>query len=266
MKKTILIKPKGMAIMNQNDVLKNMIMQNPEEDFSYYENILNEIDENTNYPDIFSETVSKIFRSVINGKIDPWKIDIMEFGELFYKEKTGNFEIAGMLIASAWHILYEKSQMMIKRDTKENEENSNYNDYEDLEYNDYPEENKVKNMIKLNEPVLHEEIKNVTLVELFNAMEKVYKKKEKIIENKKEIDINTDILSKSNKDNIEDGINQTLEKIKNYINPFYVEDYWGETKKERSEFLLYLLFLEKNGKIRMDQDDPYDDIMVTKLF
>jgi segregation and condensation protein A len=73
-------------------------------------------------------------------------------------------------------------------------------------------------------------------------------------------------LSKSNKDNIEDGINQTLEKIKNYINPFYFEDYWGETKKEKSEFLLYLLFLEKNGKIRMDQDDPYDDIMVTKLF
>ncbi len=261
---------KKMMSMNRNDILKNMIMQNPEEDFSYYENILNEIDENTNYPDIFSETVSKIFKSVITGKIDPWRINIMEFGELFYREKNDNFEIAGILIASAWHILYEKSLMMINRNVTENQDNENTEDYDNLDFeyikDQAGKENKVKNMINLREPVLHEEIKNVTLVELFNAMEKVYKKKEKIIENERKFDINTDILSKANKDSIGEGINQTLEKIKRYINPFYVEDYWGETKNERSEFLLYLLFLEKNGKIVMEQNEPYGDIMVTKLF
>ncbi len=256
--------------MNQNDILKNMIMQNPEEDFSYYKDILNEIDENVNYPDIFSETISKIFKSVIDGRIDPWKIDIIEFSKLFYEEKNQNFEIAGILIASAWHILYEKSLIMVNKNIDVNEENNDdYNtDDNDIDfgYDNFTEDNKVKNLINLKEPVFHEEIKNVTLVELFNAMEKVYKKKEKIIENEEKYDINTDILDKSNKDSIEEGLNQTLEKIRKYINPFYVEDYWGNTKKERSEFLLYLLFLEKNGKVIMEQNEPYGDITVTKLF
>ena len=65
-------------ILQRNEILKAMITQNVGEDLLYYEEILNGVEENINYPDIFSETVSKIFSLVLTGKLDPWSVNISD--------------------------------------------------------------------------------------------------------------------------------------------------------------------------------------------
>ena len=56
------------------------------------------------------------------------------------------------------------------------------------------------------------------------------------------------------------------EKISHYMNPFFVEDYWGNTRSQRANFILFLLFLERADKIRLTQEEPFGNIQVIKLF
>ncbi|MEM0139758.1 MAG: hypothetical protein QXZ44_04005 [Ferroplasma sp.] len=253
--------------MEKNDILKALIKQSPGENIEYYEDILSQVDQTVSYPDIFSETVAKVFQLVITGKIDPWSVNINEFKNMFTVERNENFEVAGILISSAWHVLYEKSMKIVDKGTDNNQilgEEQNgieYSGYDDTTMDPGPE---------LNMPVYHQESARVTLAELLKAMKHVYKSREKkeFIESETEdsIDINEDIIAKSNIDTIEEGIKQAMQKIMNLMNPFFVEDYWGSTKKEKTSFILYLLFIEKAGKIAMEQDTINGNISVTKFF
>ncbi len=251
-------------MMEKSEILKALMKQDLD-DIEYFEKILNESDEHINYPDIFSETVSKIFRLVIAGKIDPWSVDISGFKDLFYKEKNDNFEVAGILISSAWHILYEKSIEIAKSEDK----NENTSTGEEIPVDDseiIPDQDPLP---ELNPPIFHRESAKVTLVELLNTMKNKFKEKVKHenVDNEDEsIDLEDDIISKSNIDTIEDGIKSTMEKIKDLMNPFFVEDYWGNSKSEKTSFLLYLLFLERSGKISMEQTEINGNISVTKYF
>ena len=251
--------------MEKSEILRAIIRQGENEDISEYEEILNEENENLVYPDIFSETVSKVFKLAMDGKIDPWKIDILQFKDLFFSEPEPNFEVAGLLISSAWHILYEKSIAMIRGYNSNKISDELTDDYPEIE--DSMDDDEVSDFIDLKEPVMHEDKRNVTLIELLDSIKRVYKKsrEEKTIKDTS-VDINEDILMKSNKEDIEEGINRVQEEIKKYINPFFLEDYWGKTTEERSEFLLYMLFLEKRGRISMEQNEPFGNIIITKLF
>jgi segregation and condensation protein A len=257
--------------LERNDILKAMITQNIGEDLSYYESILNDIEENMNYPDIFSETVSKIFRLVLTGRLDPWSVNISEFKDLFAKERRENFEVAGILISSAWHVLYEKSVMMMHRAIDDELEYPDSEEYQDSNMGVFEsDDTTIGTMPDLKIPVFHRESSKVTLTEFLIAMKRVYKLREKKNEDSEEYDytadIDEDIIAKSNTDTIDQGIEETMHRIAHYMNPFFVEDYWGNTKIERTSFILYLLFLEKSGKISLNQEEPFGNIQVTKLF
>ncbi|WP_337861029.1 hypothetical protein [Ferroplasma sp.] len=254
--------------MERNEILKAMITQNIGDSISYYEGILNEVEESIEYPDIFSETVSKIFKLVITGKLDPWSVNISEFKDLFARENSENFEIAGMLISSAWHVLYEKSTQMMQNTINEEEDFGDpVTDWSDGIYNQ--DDTTIGSMPDLKIPVLHKESAKITLTEFLTAMKTVFKEK-KVKKEDEDLyypdDMDEDIIAKSNTDSIEDGIMDTLQRISGYMNPFFVEDYWGNSKLERANFILYMLFLEKSGNISMYQEEEFGNIQVTKLF
>ena len=255
--------------MEREEILKAMITQDMGEDIQYYTEILNEVEENISYPDVFSETVSKIFRMVLTGKLDPWSVNISEFKDLFFRERNENFEVAGILISSAWHVLYEKSMKMMMGAIDEPVEES-YEELSDNTENYDVDDSTMGTMPDLNVPVFHREAARVTITEFLTVMKKVYKSREKKPEKEPEeyydADIDEDIISHSNTDTIEQGIEETLSKIGKYMNPFFVEDYWGNTKAERANFILYLLFLQKSGKVELYQEEPMGNIQVTKLF
>jgi segregation and condensation protein A len=258
-------------MMERSEILKALITQDIGDSISYYEAILNEVDESIDYPDIFSETVSKIFKLVITGRLDPWSVNISEFKDLFAREIGENFEIAGMLISSAWHVLYEKSIQMMQNAVKdERNEGGNTDDATAEDDNLYSlDDTTIGDMPELKTPILHKEASKITLTEFLVAMKTVYKERKTkteyeppdYIEN-----IDEDIIAKSNTDSIEQGIRDTLQKISHYMNPFFVEDYWGNSKPERVNFILYLLFLEKAGDVSMEQEEVFGNIRVTKLF
>ena len=91
--------------MEREEILKAMISQDMGEDIQYYSEILNQVEENINYPDVFSETVSKIFRMVLTGKLDPWSVNISEFKDMFFRERNENFEVAGIFPEQFPHML-----------------------------------------------------------------------------------------------------------------------------------------------------------------
>ena len=257
-------------ILERNEIVRAMITQNVGEDLLYYEEILNGVEENLNYPDIFSETVSKIFSLVLSGKLDPWSVNISEFKDLFARERNENFEVAGILISSAWHVLYEKSiQMMryaINQETDYSDENIDTDDEQGIYDSD---DTTIGAMPDLKIPVMHREAAEVTLTEFLNAMKRVYRTKERKTEFDQPDyppDIDEEIISKSNTDSIDQGIEETLQQISHYMNPFFVEDYWGNTRSQRANFILFLLFLERAGKIRLTQEEPFGNIQVIKLF
>jgi segregation and condensation protein A len=255
--------------LEREEILKAMISQDMGEDIQYYTEILNEVEENINYPDVFSETVSKIFRMVLTGKLDPWSVNISEFKDLFFRERNENFEVAGILISSAWHVLYEKSMKMMMGAIDEPVE-ENYEELSDNTESYDIDDTTMDSMPDLNVPVFHREASRVTITEFLTVMKKVYKIREKKPEKDPDeyydADLDDDIISRSNTDTIEQGIGETLARIGKYMNPFFVEDYWGNTKAERANFILYLLFLQKSGKVELYQEEPMGNIQVTKLF
>ena len=216
---------RSVIILNREEIIKAMIHQDMGEDIQYYSEILNGIEENISYPDIFSETVSKIFRMVLTGRLDPWSVNISEFKDMFLRERNENFEVAGILISSAWHVLYEKSiQMMIG--AIDEPENDGYDDLNDVSEDYNMDDSTIGSMPDLDVPVFHKESAKVTLTEFLSAMKHVYKTREKKVNNNEEeyydSNIDNDILSKSNTDSIEQGIEETLRKISKYMNPFFV--------------------------------------------
>jgi segregation and condensation protein A len=237
------------------------------EDLSYYNEILNNTEENVDYPDIFSQTVSKIFKLVLTGQLDPWSVNISEFKNIFSRERGEDFEIAGILISSAWHVLYEKSRQMIQHAiTHEFDSPEEYTDPE--EDSMFEDDTTIGSMPDLRVPIMHQEAAKVTLKEFFGAMKSVYKTHQRKIEEEAEYtpDIDDDIIAKSNVDAVEQGIEDTFEKISHYMNPFFVEDYWGNSKYERANFILFLLFLERAEKVVLNQEEPFGNIEVIKLF
>ena len=257
-----------MIILEREEILKAMITRDMGEDIQYYTEILNEVQENISYPDVFSETVSKIFQMVLTGKLDPWSVNISEFKDMFFRERNENFEVAGILISSAWHVLYEKSLKMMSG-AKDDPVEGPPEDFDDSTEN-FDDDSSTGGMPDLNVSVFHKETSGVTLTEFLTVMKRVYKsrekKPEKIEDEYYDADMDEDIIAHSNTDTIEQGIAETLAKITKYMNPFFVEDYWGTTKLERANFILYLLFLQKAGKVELQQEEPMGNIQVTKLF
>ncbi len=256
--------------LERNEILKALITQDVGDDLVYYNEILNNTEDNIDYPDIFSQTVSKIFRLVLTGKLDPWSVNISEFKNIFSRERGENFEIAGILISSAWHVLYEKSINMVQRAITEeldsSDEFSNLEDDGDIFNSD---DTTIGTMPDLRVPVMHHEAAKVTLKEFLSAMKSVYKIKQKKIEEEQPgyvPDIDEDIIARSNTDAVEQGIEDTFKRISHYMSPFFVEDYWGNTKYERANFILFLLFLERAGKVTLNQEEPFGNIEVIKLF
>ncbi len=256
--------------LERDEILKALITQDVGEDLSYYNEILNSTEDNIDYPDILSQTVSKIFRLVLTGKLDPWSVNISEFKNIFAREKNENFEIAGILISSAWHVLYEKSIYMVQRAIYEGPDSpEEYAEPEDGMDVFNADDTTIGTMPDLRVPVIHQEEAKVTLKEFLSAMKSVYRNREKkVVEEEPEDipDIDEDIIARSNTDAVDEGIKDTLQKISHYMNPFFVEDYWGNTKYERANFILFLLFLERGGKVTLNQEEPFGNIEVIKLF
>ncbi|AAT43442.1 hypothetical protein [Picrophilus oshimae] len=231
--------------MNKDDILKILVNS---DDIEYYSRILDNLDDDINYPDQISRTISTLFKLCILGKIDPWNVDISKLSEAISHIDKRDFELHGIILARAWHILYEKSKSLIPRQPEP-----------EPDYYDEPVYNDDYYIPEIEENIAHKETAKVTILDIIEDIKKI--RKNDVQEKRQTV---SEVIVKSNRDEIEEGIKKLISDMESFENPFKLEDHWGNERSERANFILYSLFLVKMNKLKFSQEVPYGDVLYFK--
>ena len=221
------------------------------------------------------KAISIIFELVTKEKLDPWKIDLVKFVNLYLdrirKEKDIDFIIAGKIIYMAWNILHRKSEDVLydaERDEYPDDffgfdiDIGNFQIYESDEKNE-----KFNVNMEIKEPVRREEKRPVSLFELIEAINEARveyetrKRRRKIREKFK-----FNLEEKVHREDLEEEIKEVWERIAEVMgDEISLTLLYDGTRDDFIKVFISLLFLEKYGKVELYQKRAYGDINVKIL-
>lgn len=260
--------------METDQVLKDIVVQGTLLDFNtdIYTSILNRMKHSRDFSDPFAKLVASTFQLCDEGVIDPWNVDLKGFAKIFLTiidESFDRFGMAGYLISQAWRILLEKTEYSIlKRQKQEEEEVS-----EELIPEDEAEEQFTfePRTIELAEPVKHKETRPVMLVELLESMRHAFRKERRVSQRREQkellnVDAMEDIIFELHAEEPEREIDETYSRILSQSSDeFYLEELWGSSIEDHWSFLVYCLFLMREKKIRLSQDEYFGRILIERV-
>ncbi len=212
----------------------------------------------------FDRAIAAIFELVIEREIDPCQIDLIKFSKLYFEKikEDINLFVAGKILFMAWKILRLQSEEILrnmerKEEMEEIEIPEWYGEDEAFDYtikvmgNELPFEKKIRRMPS----------RKITLVELINAFEEA---KEKLKKKKKvKASWTGNIVEHTHKEDIENDIKRVMEKLSKLNGEAIPLKKLYNGKDEMLSILLPLLFLAKEGKIAIWQDNfPFGEIYV----
>ncbi len=224
--------------------------------------------------DPVEKAITIIFELVMNEKINPWNIDLEKFAKIYMervkKEKDIDFIIAGKIVYMAWDILKRKSEQVLDKMEVEEEQ---YDDFFGMDisedfysYDDgYVEEPTA--LPELVEPVRREESAPVSLFDLISAMNEVKreiekKKKKKKIREKFKFNLE----EKVHKEDLEEEIMEVWERLAEVRgDEVALSVLYDGTREDFIKVFISLLFLEKFGKVELEQYVPYDGEIYIKI-
>jgi len=228
--------------------------------------------------DSFERSVSLAFEFVIQNRLNPWEIDLLEFCKMYLgkvrKTEEINLLVAGKLIYMAWEILRLQTEDLLVR-VDEPEKVENFFESWDTEaitmLADFDEPapaiSIMQGALELNEAVRRPiSQRQVSLLELLDAFE----------EAKKEADVREEIAKylekyrhrefddKAHNDTLEEDIAETWKRIMSLgSGSIALSDLYREDKEDRVAVFLSILFLTKMEKIILHQKKPpYGEIFV----
>jgi len=221
--------------------------------------------------DPLDRSLETVFELVLNNDLDPWDIDLMKFARLYADKVKGedvNFVIAGRLMLMAWSILRMQSEGVLQRSERREEDALECWDPDFLDMEDegpvvrlcMPEE------VPLDEVVRHKGFRPVTLVELLDAFEEANREREMNERRERARAANRAKMDKFDTKAHNDDLEKDVEDIWNRIlrcgpGPIRLEDIWNGGKEDLITVFTSLLFLARNGKISVWQDDlPFGTI------
>ena len=245
-----------------------------------YIGMVNNIGQGTLVPseDPFEKSIALVFELVVQQKLNPWDINLIEFSKMYLsrvkKATELNLIIAGKLVYMAWEILKLQSEQVLQRvDRPEHVEMmfdgwnpDNLDLFVDpfelgsgevlLHTEDMPIDEKVRR--KSDRPV--------TLIDLLDAFE----------EAKKESDIRQELSrfmqkykrpdfdDKAHKENLEEEIAKVWERIQKCgQGSVSIADLYQGGKADRVMVFISILFLARMGKIHIWQEKmPYGEIFL----
>ncbi len=221
--------------------------------------------------DPFDRAIAVIFELVIEKEVDPKEIDLISFSKLYLKKvkKEGiDLFIAGKIMLMAWKILRMQSEEVIRNmERKEEVEDYDY-DIPDWYGDDdifYYTQKVLNNEIPLERKVRRAPQRKVTLIELINAFEeakKSIKRREKRRRISKEWD-NVKMADTSHKEDIEEDMKKVMKILSKLNGKAIPLRQLYDSKEEMLSIFLPLLFLAKEGRIFIWQDDfPYGEIYI----
>ena len=260
--------------MNGNDVLASIITQSTMLEIDHKKYI--ELSEDQQNETPVSKILSKTMELCKEGKIDPWDVDLASFSRVIYdlvSDGTLNLPDAGVLISAAWKVLSMKGDSILGKfnesDSDEEYNGENFEPFEEdaflsAEGEDYRSRTPITLMPA---PVFHKERRKVMLVELMEAISTIdlssHTKEKKTLSPVMSMD---EIASRLNSEEPEEEIKKIWARIVEMKeDQCFMEDIWGKTIEERSMFFVYCMFLYRNGKITLNQEEPFGSIRIKRM-
>ncbi len=242
-------------------------------DMDYYIELAKEMEEGIHVivKDPVEKAITIIFELVMNEKINPWKIDLEKFVNIYMervkKENDIDFIIAGKIVYMAWDILRRKSEQVLDKISVEEEQEdffgmdmdiNGFYSFEQEEFGEVPE---------LVEPVRREESSPVSLFDLISAMNEVKRELEKKKKKKKIREkFKFNLEEKVHKEDLEEEILETWERLSEVNgDEVALSVLYDGTREDFIKVFISLLFLEKFGKIELEQYVPYEGEIYIKI-
>lgn len=219
----------------------------------------------------FDRAIAVIFELVIEKEVNPREIDLISFSKLYLKkvrEEGLDLFIAGRIVLMAWKILRMQSEEIIRN--MERKEEEDIFDYDIPEwYGDddvfYYTQKVLNNEIPLERKIRREPKRKVTLIELINAFEEakemIQKRAKRRVKSKEWK--NVQMEDASHKEDIEKDMKIVMERLGKLNGRAIPLKKLYENKDEMLSIFLPLLFLAKEGRILIWQEDfPYGEIYI----
>ncbi len=216
--------------------------------------------------------VALVFELVINEKLDPWKIDLVKFTQLYMErirqEDDIDFVITGKIIYMAWNILMRKSEDILNN--VEQEEYSLDNDFFDMDLSPFEfEEYKEREVpiLEIREPVRREEKRPVSLMELLHAINEAkveVERKRKVRKLREKFKFNLD--EKVHREDLEEEIREVWQRLCEVQgDEIAFSLLYDGSREDFIKVFLALLFLERFHKVELEQYRPYGEINIKIL-
>ena len=219
------------------------------------------------------KAVAIIFELVINEKLDPWKIDLVKFTQMYLerirKENDIDFIVAGKIIHMAWNILMRKSEDILTH--VEQEEYGVDMDFFELDLSPFEESRGYElievHEIDIKEPVRREKKRPVSLMELLQAINEAKveverKKRQRKIREKFKFNLE----EKVHKEDLEEEIKEIWERLCEVQgDEISLSFLYDGTREDFIKVFLSLLFLERFQKVKLIQEKAYGEITIRIL-
>jgi segregation and condensation protein A len=226
--------------------------------------------------DPVEKSLQMVFDLVLSNNYDPWDIDLISFTDLYLRKMQHsevNFIVAGKLVFMAWSILKMQSEEVLAANDEKQQMFCSDWDFDAIEDMLAADDDQrfaadVPDQIDLCEAVHHQSQRPVSLVELLDAFEEARAEAEiadaraKIREQLKVVDQKYD--PRNHSEDLEKDVEIVWSRIMKCGNgPIVIDDIFSGDKEDRVTVFISLLFLARNGKIALWQEDlPYGQIFM----
>lgn len=203
-----------------------------------------------------------IVKIVAEEGMDPWSVDIIRLANVFlnYVKKMEELDlrIPARFILIAAILLRMKSDVLVEKEEKILIPESEKEPDETLRI--------LASLPPLQPPLKRIPLRNVTLDELVHALKKAYEIQERRVERKTRVRRAVDIAIPVPQEDITERINKLLTNINEALAEVDNIEFsrlvkrWG--RKEIVEALIPLLHLSQDGKINLEQEELFKEIIV----
>ncbi len=244
-------------------------------DIDYYISLAQNLEEGVHLSakDPVDRAIAIAFELVIAEKLNPWKIDLRKFTQLYMEriksDREIDFIIAGKIVYMAWNILMRKSEQVLENASRKEEYPEFFGMDMDLEgfeeMYDAPESEFVATAsIELKEPVRREESRPVSLFDLIDAMNQVKREIAKKKTRKKVREkFKFNLEEKVHKEDLEEEIKEVWDRLSEVSgDEIALSLLYDGTNEDFVTVFIALLFLEKFGKVELEQYELYEEIYI----
>ncbi len=267
-------------LMFQKSIIEDDAAPNRESRLEGYIRLVNDMGKGTMVPseDPFEKSVGMVFELVVEQKLNPWDINLIEFSKMYLsrvkKATELNLIVAGKLVYMAWEILKLQSEQVLTRVDRPQQVEMLFDgwdpDHLDLFVDPFElgtgEALLHTDQMPIDEKIRRKADRPVTLIDLLDAFE----------EAKKESDIRQELSrfmqkyrrpefdDKAHKESLEEDIALVWERIQKFGNGAVpTSDLCNGTKEDRVTVFIAILFLARMGKLSVWQEKiPYGEIFL----